>query len=93
MPRLAASGVRADRRFDPGVRDALLDAVMHSASDLAIVPLQDVFGWRDRINVPATVGPDNWSWVSPIPVDRLLDDAEGRARADDLARLIRESGR
>ncbi|MBA2354524.1 MAG: 4-alpha-glucanotransferase [Acidobacteria bacterium] len=93
MPRLAASGVSPERQFDAGVRDALLDAVMHAASDLAIVPLQDVFGWRDRINVPATVGPDNWSWVSPIPVDHLLQDAEGRERAGHLARLIRDSGR
>ena len=33
--------------------------------------MQDLFGWRDRINVPGTVGDDNWTWRLPWPVDRL----------------------
>ena len=66
------------------VRDALIEVLMRSGSDLVVFPLQDLFGWRDRINVPATVGPTNWSWASPIPVDRLMDDPVGRERAETL---------
>ena len=47
--------------WDPGapwsdaLRDTLLRVVMMAASDQVFLPVQDVFGWRDRINVPATV--------------------------------------
>ena len=84
MPGLREAGVTARRsRTTTALRDALIDVLMQSGSDLVIFPLQDVFGWRDRINVPATVGPTNWSWATPIPVDRLMDDPIARERADD----------
>lgn len=93
IPRLREFGFGPDSPFDDRLRDALLDALLHAGSDLVIFPLQDLFGWRDRINVPATVGPQNWSWTSPIPVDRLLEHPEGRERAATLKRMIEESGR
>ena len=74
LPGLRAGGFSPDQPFDDALRDALIDLLMQSGSDLVIFPLQDVFGWRDRINVPATVGAENWSWASAIPVDRLMDD-------------------
>ena len=47
--------VRADdRTYGPAVRDALLEILLASGSDLTLLPVQDVFGWRDRINEPAT---------------------------------------
>jgi 4-alpha-glucanotransferase len=42
---------------------------MRSGSYLALVPLQDVFGWADRINTPSEVGEHNWTWRVPRPVD------------------------
>ncbi len=67
----------------------ILAALYHSPSNLLILPIQDLFGWRDRINTPATVGPGNWRWALPWPVDRMraLPEAAVRAEAlDDLAR-------
>lgn len=93
VPGLRESGIGADRPYDDDIRDTLLELLLRSGSDLVIFPLQDVFGWRDRINVPATVGPDNWSWASPIPVDRLLDDEAGRERAETLRRMVIDSAR
>ena len=40
------------------------------APNLLILPIQDIFGWRDRINQPATVGDSNWTWRLPWPADR-----------------------
>ena len=40
---------------DAATRDLLLETLVASSSDLLILPVQDVFGWRDRINVPAHV--------------------------------------
>jgi 4-alpha-glucanotransferase len=72
-PHEAASGAfpRSDDTFVPDVRDALLESLYGSGSDLLMLPLQDVFGWTDRINVPAIVDDTNWTWKLPWPVDRM----------------------
>jgi 4-alpha-glucanotransferase len=69
---------------DP-LRDALLRVVLMAASDQVLLPVQDVFGWRDRINTPATIGEHNWTWRLPWPVDQWPDRAEARERAGFLA--------
>ena len=48
----------------------------HAGSDLLLLPVQDAFGWRDRINTPATIGDDNWTWRMPIGVDALETHAD-----------------
>jgi len=70
----------------PAVRVALLEALCASRSDLLILPIQDVFGWRARINQPATVGDQNWTWKLPWPSDRLLNQSE----AMEVARQQRD---
>jgi 4-alpha-glucanotransferase len=64
--------------FNPTVRDALLEALEASASNLVLIPFQDLFGWTDRINEPATVSPDNWAYKLPWPSDDLPDVPEAR---------------
>ena len=54
---------------------------------LLLLPIQDVFGWRDRINEPATVTPENWTFRLPWPSDRLDDAAEARERQRHAARV------
>jgi 4-alpha-glucanotransferase len=73
--------------------DAMLRALLDSRSRLTIIPLQDLFGWSDRINTPAQVSDANWSWRLPWPVDRLRDLPDARSRADTLATWIRDAGR
>ena len=48
--------------FTDGVRDALLETVYGAASELAINPLQDLLGRRERVNVPGTVTDSNWTY-------------------------------
>jgi 4-alpha-glucanotransferase len=69
----------------PAVLATLLEALFASGSDLLILPIQDVFGWRDRINQPATIGTQNWTWKLPWPSDRLLSEPE----AVNVARQLR----
>lgn len=73
--------------------DALLRALLAAPSRLAIIPVQDVFGWRDRINTPAQVDEHNWTWRLPWRVDELGDVAEARDRAATLAGWTRAAGR
>jgi 4-alpha-glucanotransferase len=75
------------------VRDVLLEVLFASASDILIVPIQDVFGWPDRINEPATVTGENWTFRLPWPVDRLHDVPEARERQATLRRWAEQYGR
>ncbi|HUK37167.1 MAG TPA: 4-alpha-glucanotransferase [Vicinamibacterales bacterium] len=73
MRRIAPDGVVE--------RDALLQILMASASSLVLFPVQDVFGWRERINEPATVNEINWTFRLPWPSNRLDDFALERKLA------------
>ena len=73
--------------------DAVLRALLDARSRLTIIPLQDVFGWSDRINTPAQITADNWSWMLPWRVDRMLDQRKARDRAAVLAQWTREANR
>jgi len=90
---LREAGCSPEDPFSPAVRDALLQAVFTSGSDLVILPLQDIFGWRDRINVPAVVNEENWTWRLPWASDRLTTEPEARERAALLRSLSAQSGR
>ena len=60
------------------VRHAILAALYASPSCMVIVPIQDLFGWRGRINHPGTVGPANWSWRLPGSIQELAQNSLAR---------------
>jgi len=75
------------------VHEAILDALFASGANILILPVQDVFGWRDRINQPATVGDNNWRWRLPWPVDRLSSEPAALAVATQLKEWSARHGR
>jgi 4-alpha-glucanotransferase len=79
--------------FNPVVRDALLEALAESGSDLVLFPVQDVFGWLDRVNEPATINEHNWTFRLPWPVDRLQDVPEACERQTTLHEWCARHGR
>jgi len=79
--------------YDPVIRDALLEALFASGSDLLLLPVQDAFGWRDRINEPATVTDENWTFRLPWPADRLDEIADARERKDRMRAWSERHGR
>ena len=81
------------RELTAPVLDALLEALYASGSDLVILPIQDLFGWRDRVNEPATVGDRNWTYVVRWPVDRWTSEPEAAARAQVLRAWSNRHGR
>ncbi|MGB8932957.1 MAG: 4-alpha-glucanotransferase [Anaeromyxobacteraceae bacterium] len=83
LPALAALKARGAERFDEGVRDALLDLIYGAGSELVLLPFQDLFGERARINVPGTVNEVNWTWRMPTRLVALAsgDSESGRLRA------------
>ena len=74
-------------------RDALIEALYASGADLLILPMQDVFGWRDRVNQPATVGASNWTWRLPSPSDWLFAESVAVATAARLREWARRHNR
>jgi 4-alpha-glucanotransferase len=91
--RRIANGDPLADRFDPHVRDVLIEALFASRSELVINPLQDVFGWRERINTPARVDDANWTFRLPWPIDAAGDDPEARERQQALRTWAERHGR
>ena len=56
---------------------------------VALLPIQDIFGWRDRINTPASINDENWTWRLPFPVDDLMTRPDALERATFLSSLGR----
>ena len=76
----AAASLDPAGPFTPPLRDALLATLYAAGSDLLTLPVQDIFGWADRINVPGLVDDRNWTWKLPWPVDAMEDVPEARER-------------
>ena len=67
--------------------------MLRARSDIALLPIQDVFGWRDRINTPALISHENWCWRLPWPVEDLLKEPPALERAAFLRGCATEAGR
>ena len=93
VQRLTNGASIAGAPYDPSVRDTLLEALFAAGSNLLLLPVQDVFGWRDRINEPATVGEANWRFKLPWPCDRLHEIPEARERQEKLRGWAARYGR
>lgn len=81
---LAPGAALDEQPFVPRVRDMLIEVLLASASEMVLFPIQDVFGWSDRINEPATVSERNWSYRLPWPCDRLDEQPEAVERQHAL---------
>ena len=75
------------------IHEALLETLFASGSNTLILPVQDIFGWRDRINQPATVGEANWTWRLPWPSDRLSTEPAAMEVGKQLAEWGARHGR
>jgi len=93
IQRLTKGADLAHRSFDPTVRDVLLEVLYASVSETLLLPLQDAFGWRDRINEPATVNDRNWTYRLPWPVDQMDEIPEARERKEQLRAWSLKYGR
>jgi 4-alpha-glucanotransferase len=87
---------RAGVRPDAGRQErslALLRDLYQARSDLALVLTQELLGVRDRLNTPATVGEQNWTWRLPQPIEDLEADTQTSARFAAIRALVKETGR
>ena len=87
------AGPAKEEPYVPVVRDAVLRTLLSSGSRYVMFPLQDVFGWTTRVNTPATVSDDNWTWRVPVLMDAWRESPEWVERAAALAAWCRSAGR
>lgn len=94
---LLARTARTSDIDSPTLTDAtrwsVLDLMLASRSQFVILPIQDLFGWRDRINTPATVGDENWTFRVATPIDQWLEGGEPLSTARTLRRLCHRHAR
>jgi 4-alpha-glucanotransferase len=86
--------------FDPGrerltgaVLEAILRALYASPSMLVLVPIQDLFGWSARINLPGTVGGRNWNYRLPFSLKPFGGGPLIHARIEHLKAMAIATGR
>ncbi len=71
----------------------LLRMLLGSSSELSLVLVSEILGATDRINTPATVGLDNWSYRLPATLEELGKDPSVIGRMNVLRAAVFESGR
>lgn len=80
---------------DDGIVWAMIEALLDSDADLAIIPFQDLhdLGNEARINHPGTTGRDNWSWRmteaqlnDTRPFERLAEVTTRAGRRSEIDR-------
>ncbi len=87
-------------RLGPEEALAVNEMLARSASLIAAYPIQDLLAMSEslrpadprseRVNVPGTVGGDNWAYRMPAFLDAAAADEELASRAASLARARRE---
>lgn len=79
--------------FSEAVQASILELLYASGSNLLLLPIQDLFGLRDRINLPGTVHPENWSFRLPWAVEEMRRDPFVSERSRELAARAERHGR
>ncbi|MDQ7772407.1 MAG: 4-alpha-glucanotransferase [Elusimicrobiales bacterium] len=69
--------------------DRITEKAVSSGSRVVLLTFPDIFGTKDRINTPNTLGPHNWSFRSPVPLEKFVQ--KHAATLEKLARWIREA--
>jgi 4-alpha-glucanotransferase len=79
--------------FTPDVHGRLLATAENAASEMCVLPWQDVLGETERINLPGSVQDANWAYRISTPVEDLLENPEVRAAGDRLRTVTLAAGR
>jgi 4-alpha-glucanotransferase len=66
-------------------RDALLRVIYGAASELCLLPFQDLLGHREQVNAPGSVNDQNWSYRMPMSLATLRADGPTTERLYQLA--------
>jgi len=68
-------------------REKALASLLGAGSRIIILPIQDIFGSKDRVNTPGTLGDHNWTYRFPTRAEDFLK--KHAALAESFAALVR----
>jgi|HubBroStandDraft_5_1064220.scaffolds.fasta_scaffold89383_1 4-alpha-glucanotransferase len=69
------------------VLNEILRTLYAAPSILTVLPIQDLFGWTARINLPGSVSESNWTYRLPIPFERMATSHAIQSRVHDLKEI------
>jgi 4-alpha-glucanotransferase len=67
--------------------------LLSSPSSVALLQIQELIGDGERVNLPGSVGPHNWTYRVKRPVEELMQDARIAARLEAVREASVASGR
>jgi 4-alpha-glucanotransferase len=79
--------------YTEGIRLRLFKALLSSNACYAVVMITELFSLDDRINVPGTTTPENWSFRLPWTLAHIRSDHQLNDTCRKLAALIGVTGR
>lgn len=97
LSEIAGLKVPKDRKsyppYDDEIKWALMKGLLACKSRYAAFMITDLYGMKERFNVPGTVGGSNWRVRMPFTVLEMTARPEMWAEAEKLRGLIGETGR
>ncbi|HLD29259.1 MAG TPA: 4-alpha-glucanotransferase, partial [bacterium] len=87
------SGQHTDPEYCPEVREKVLRSILSAASNTVLLPVQDVIGISDRINMPGTVGAHNWTFRMPVSFEKMGSKGIFASELEFFKNLAIETGR
>ncbi|MDP8262961.1 MAG: 4-alpha-glucanotransferase [Candidatus Ancaeobacter aquaticus] len=79
--------------FSFAIHMGILNILYRSNSIFSIIPIQDLFGWKDVINVPGTVSKNNWSWRLPGSIQNIIKEKNNAKCLKTIDAVLNDSGR
>lgn len=86
-------GQEGELDFNHEIHMGLLEMLYHANSLFVILPIQDLFGWSERINVPGTCGKTNWSYRLPGPVSAMTIERHCKRCTEKIREFVKDSDR
>ncbi len=97
LSEIAGLTVPEDRKsyvpYDDEVKWAMMKGLLDCNSRYAAFMITDLYGMKERFNVPGTVGGSNWRVRMPFMVADMTERPEMWAEAEKLRELVEETGR
>jgi 4-alpha-glucanotransferase len=69
-------------------KEKALGALLGASSRIVILPIQDIFGSKDRVNTPGTLGDHNWTYRFPTTAEDFLK--KHADAAESFSALVKE---
>ena len=83
----------ASHEGERAVKWAMMKGLLACNSRFAAFMITDLYGMKERFNVPGTVGGANWRVRMPFTVADMSSDPARRAEAERLRELVAETRR